>query len=102
LAANWQPGKDILVEVSLMKAIEKGDVNSRNTIRNISVYTWPPNTPQQVVVARTARLPTGFWRVLGINEINIRQKLADRVTAYPCEGCHCTRYVSPENLRKNT
>ena len=47
-------------------------LNSRNTIRNISVYTWPPNAPQQVVVAGTARLPTGFWRMLGINEINIR------------------------------
>jgi len=45
------------------------------------VYAWPPNTPQQVLVAGTAKLPTGFWRMLGINEINIRQKLADRVTA---------------------
>ncbi len=47
-------------------------LNSRNTIRNIGVYTWPPNAPDQVVVAGTAHIPTGFWRMLGINEINIR------------------------------
>ena len=47
-------------------------LNSRNTIRNISVYTWPPNAPRQVVVAGTASIPTGFWRMVGINEINIR------------------------------
>jgi len=47
-------------------------LNSRNTIRNISVYTWPPNAPTQVVVAGTASIPTGFWRMVGINEINIR------------------------------
>jgi hypothetical protein len=47
-------------------------LNSRNTIRNVTVYTWPPQNPQQVVVAGTARIPTGFWRVIGINEVNIR------------------------------
>lgn len=47
-------------------------LNSRNTIRNITVYTWPPQNPQQVIVAGTARIPTGFWRVIGINEVNIR------------------------------
>jgi len=47
-------------------------LNSRNTIRNISVYTWPPYAPRQVVVAGTASIPTGFWRMVGINEINIR------------------------------
>lgn len=47
-------------------------LNSRNTIRNITVYTWPPQRPQQVIVAGTARIPTGFWRIVGINEINIR------------------------------
>ncbi len=48
------------------------NLNSRNTIRNISVYTWPPNDPRQVIAAGTASIPTGFWRMLGINEINIR------------------------------
>lgn len=47
-------------------------LNSRNTIRNITVYTWPPQNPQQVIVAGTARIPTGFWRVVGVNEVNIR------------------------------
>jgi Flp pilus assembly protein TadG len=47
-------------------------LNSRNTIRNITVYTWPPNAPTQVIVAGTARIPTGFWRVIGVNEVNIR------------------------------
>jgi len=47
-------------------------LNSRNTIRNITVYTWPPNAPTQVIVAGTAHIPTGFWRVIGVNEVNIR------------------------------
>lgn len=47
-------------------------LNSRGTIHNLSVYTWPPENPQNVIVAGTARIPTGFWRILGINEISIR------------------------------
>ncbi len=47
-------------------------LNSRNTVHNLSVYTWPPNAPTQVIVAGTARIPTGFWRMLGINEVSIR------------------------------
>ncbi len=47
-------------------------LNSRSTIRNITVYTWPPNAPTQVIVAGTAHIPTGFWRVVGVNEVNIR------------------------------
>ncbi len=54
------------------------NLNSRDAIGNLNVYAWPPNNPQRVVVAGTARIPTTFWRILGIREIDIRMTSAAR------------------------
>jgi hypothetical protein len=76
-AIDW-PYFESTQQVRLNYALAQGlaqyyaGLNSRNTIRNVTVYVWPPNDPRQVVAAGTASIPTGFWRIVGINEINIR------------------------------